>query len=339
MRLDTALLPKPFQLSALTSRDCSSSRPGSASRARAQQLPAPVETASPGRTQMKLLLIVGGAVAAVGLFLLATASGDTALFARALPAAARPERGARRAARRRSSATSSSSLARRYRARVFGARLTLRLLARFAAARRGAGPARLCRLGAVPDALDRVLVRREGRCGAGGRHQPRPAGDRPDDCSTCRRKARAHGARARRPLAGRSSRRARAPARAGRASRRRWWSPRAGAWWPARAQDVTQAGAGAAEPARCCARRAPAAATPRSMRTPGRPLSLRVIVPVDALRLADEARFLQLRQSVPPIVRPQRRGGRSGLPRLPGAGALARRAEADLHRDADASRC
>ena len=34
---------------------------------------------------MKLLLIIGGAVAAVGLFLLATASGDTAFFAQQYP--------------------------------------------------------------------------------------------------------------------------------------------------------------------------------------------------------------------------------------------------------------
>ena len=49
---------------------------------------------------MKLLLIIGSAVAAVGLFLLATASSDTTFFAHN-PFAARRERGARSSARRR----------------------------------------------------------------------------------------------------------------------------------------------------------------------------------------------------------------------------------------------
>jgi len=81
---------------------------------------------------MKLLLIIGGAIAAVGLFLLATASGETPLLARhyswlfgvnavlaALLAALL--------------AYQLTALVRRYRARVFGTRLTLRLLLRFAA--------------------------------------------------------------------------------------------------------------------------------------------------------------------------------------------------------------
>ena len=34
---------------------------------------------------MRWLVLIGGAVAAVGLFLLATASGDTAIFARHYP--------------------------------------------------------------------------------------------------------------------------------------------------------------------------------------------------------------------------------------------------------------
>ena len=81
---------------------------------------------------MRLLLIVGGAIALVGLFLLATASGETPLLARhysllfGLNAVL---------------ATllalllgyQLSALVRRYRARVFGTRLTLRLLLRFAA--------------------------------------------------------------------------------------------------------------------------------------------------------------------------------------------------------------
>ena len=81
---------------------------------------------------MKLLLIVGGVVAAVGLFLLATASGDTSLFARHYPlilllnaALAGLLAGL--------VAFQLLAMARRYRARVFGSRLTLRLLLRFAA--------------------------------------------------------------------------------------------------------------------------------------------------------------------------------------------------------------
>ncbi len=81
---------------------------------------------------MKLLLFVGGAVAAIGLFLLATASGDTSLFSRHYPlilllnaALAGLLAGL--------VAFQLLALVRRYRARVFGTRLTLRLLARFAA--------------------------------------------------------------------------------------------------------------------------------------------------------------------------------------------------------------
>jgi nitrogen fixation/metabolism regulation signal transduction histidine kinase len=81
---------------------------------------------------MKILLIIGGAVAAVGLFLLATASSDTTLFARQYPLLLGLNAGL---------AVLLAGLvvfqlvrmARRYRARVFGTRLTLRLLLRFAA--------------------------------------------------------------------------------------------------------------------------------------------------------------------------------------------------------------
>jgi len=81
---------------------------------------------------MRKLLFVGGAVAAVGLFLLATASGDTSLFARHYPlilllnaALAGLLAGL--------VAFQLLAMARRYRARVFGTRLMLRLLIRFAA--------------------------------------------------------------------------------------------------------------------------------------------------------------------------------------------------------------
>ena len=81
---------------------------------------------------MKLLLIIGGGVAAVGLFLLATASSDTTLFAQHYPLLL---------ALNATLATLLAGLvayqllamARRYRAGVFGTRLTLRLLTRFAA--------------------------------------------------------------------------------------------------------------------------------------------------------------------------------------------------------------
>lgn len=80
---------------------------------------------------MKTLLIIGAVVAAVGLFLLATASADTTLFAQhywqllALNAALAALLAAL-------VAYQLIALARRLRARVFGTRLTVRLLIRFA---------------------------------------------------------------------------------------------------------------------------------------------------------------------------------------------------------------
>src|SRR5258708_5148856 len=80
---------------------------------------------------MKALLIIGGAVAAAGIFLLATASADTTLFARHYPLLL-----GLNAALAGLLATLVAyqliATVRRYRARVFGARLTLRLLVRFA---------------------------------------------------------------------------------------------------------------------------------------------------------------------------------------------------------------
>jgi two-component system, NtrC family, nitrogen regulation sensor histidine kinase NtrY len=81
---------------------------------------------------MKWLIIIGGAVAAVGLFLLATASADTALFARHYPLLLGLN-AALAALLAALVGTQLVLLARRHRARVFGARLTLRLLVRFAA--------------------------------------------------------------------------------------------------------------------------------------------------------------------------------------------------------------
>src|SRR3954452_7414151 len=80
---------------------------------------------------MKWVLIIGGVVAALGLFLLATASGDTAVFERQYPLIL----GLNAALAALLAALVGYQLvaiARRYRARVFGTRLTLRLLARFA---------------------------------------------------------------------------------------------------------------------------------------------------------------------------------------------------------------
>src|SRR5205085_1762126 len=88
--------------------------------------------AGSGERPMKFLLIIGSGVAAVGLFLLATASGDTAFFAQQYPlllglnAALAVLFGAL-------VIYQLAALARRYRARVFGTRLTWRLLLRFAA--------------------------------------------------------------------------------------------------------------------------------------------------------------------------------------------------------------
>jgi len=81
---------------------------------------------------MKLLLLVGGVVAAVGLFLLATASSDTTMLAQHYPLllALNATLAALLAGL---VAYQLLALARRYRARVFGTRLTLRLLTRFAA--------------------------------------------------------------------------------------------------------------------------------------------------------------------------------------------------------------
>ena len=80
---------------------------------------------------MKALLFVGGAVAAAGIFLLASASGETALFALPFPLLL----GLNAALAILLAALVTYQLVafvRRYRARVFGARLTLRLLSRFA---------------------------------------------------------------------------------------------------------------------------------------------------------------------------------------------------------------
>jgi nitrogen fixation/metabolism regulation signal transduction histidine kinase len=80
---------------------------------------------------MKYLLILGGAVAAAGLFLLATASADTSMFARHYPLLL----GLNAVLAVLLAVLVTYQLVvlvRRYRSRVFGTRLTLRLLLRFA---------------------------------------------------------------------------------------------------------------------------------------------------------------------------------------------------------------
>src|SRR3979411_1018957 len=80
---------------------------------------------------MKWILIVGATVAALGLFLLATASGDTALLDRQYPLLLGLN-AALAALLAGLVVYQLVAMARRYRARVFGARLTLRLLGRLA---------------------------------------------------------------------------------------------------------------------------------------------------------------------------------------------------------------
>src|SRR4249920_454886 len=80
---------------------------------------------------MKWVLIIGGVVAALGLFLLATASADTAVFERQYPLILGLN-AALAALLAALVAYQIVAIVRRYRARVFGTRLTLRLLGRFA---------------------------------------------------------------------------------------------------------------------------------------------------------------------------------------------------------------
>ncbi len=80
---------------------------------------------------MKLLLILGGTVAAIGIFLLATASAQTTLFARHYPLLLGLN-ATLAVLLAGLVAYQLLSLARRYRASVFGTRLTLRMLVRFA---------------------------------------------------------------------------------------------------------------------------------------------------------------------------------------------------------------
>ena len=245
---------------------------------------------------MKWLLIVGGGVAAVGLFLLATASGDTALLERQFPLllALNASLAALLAAL---VAYQLVAMARRYRARVFGARLTLRLLTRFAA------------LAVVPGLIVyaisvQFLTRsieswfdvKVDAALEGGITLGQQAVDQM--MLELQGKARAMTVE----LADRSE-----PQLPARLERLR---AQAGV---EEAVVVTASGrliASASDdvtrllpelPGRDLLRQARASRGYTAIDTvAGRPLSLRAVVPLDARGLADEARFLQLRNSVPP---------------------------------------
>jgi nitrogen fixation/metabolism regulation signal transduction histidine kinase len=245
---------------------------------------------------VRLLLIVGGAVAAAGLFLLATATVETGLLARhyALLLGINAALAALLAAL---VVYQLLALVRRYRARVFGARLTLRLLARFAA------------LALVPGLIVyavsvhflarsieswfdvKVDAALEGGISLGQQAIDQMLLD-------LQSKARAMATE----LGDRS-----APQMGGRLERLR---QQAGV---EEAVIVTGAGrlvASASDDVTRFVPELPGGHVLRQARlqrgyttvdaTAGRPLSLRVVVPLEAAALADEARFLQVRQSVPP---------------------------------------
>ena len=245
---------------------------------------------------MKLLLIVGGAVAAVGLFLLATASADTSLFAQHYPlilllnaALAGLLAGL--------VAFQLLAMARRYRARVFGSRLTLRLLLRFAAL--AVLPGLIVYAVSVQFLTRSIESWFDVKVDAaleGGINLAQQAIDQMS--LELQAKARAMALElADRPAAA-GCRATRAAARPGRRAGGGARDRRAGACSPARART---------SPSWCPS--CPTAQSLHQARTnrgftaidapAGRPLALRVVVPVDVTRLPDEARFLQLRAGVP----------------------------------------
>ena len=244
---------------------------------------------------MKLLLIVGGIVSAAGIFLLATASAQTTLFARHYPLLL----GLNAALAFLLAGVvvyQLLALARRYRDRVFGARLTLRMLVRFAL------------LAVVPGLVVyavsvhfltrsieswfdvKVDAALEGGINLGQQAIDQMMAD-------LQTKARAMALE----LAERSG-----PQLAARLERMR---EQAGV---EEAVLVTASGGLLASasadlgslvpdlPGAQALRQARAGRGFTAVDSPaGRPLSLRVIVPVDARGIADEARLLQLRQPVP----------------------------------------
>ena len=223
-------------------------------------------------------------------------------------------------------------LARRHRARVFGARLTLRLLVRFAALAVVPGLIVYAVSVHVPHALDRVVVRRQGRRRARRRHQPRPASDRADDGRAAGQGER-DGARARRPAAAAACRATRAPARAAR-HRGGGGGDRERAAARERGRRMSPGWCPSCPPAMPCARRVPSAATPRSMRPAERRSRCAWWCRVDMLGVAECALPAAAAERAA-FARAQCGGGRGRIPRLPRAGDLARRAEAHLYRDAE----
>ncbi len=245
---------------------------------------------------MKALLIIGGTVAAAGIFLLATASADTTLFARHYPLllALNAALAVLLAAL---VAYQLITMMRRYRARVFGARLTLRLLLRFALL--AVLPGLIVYTVSVHFLTRSIESWFDVKVDAaleGGINLGQQAIDQM--MLELQAKARTMALE----LADRS-----APQMVARLERMR---EQAGV---EEAVVVTAAGrvvASASEDVTKLLPELPGAQALRQARSnrgyttvdslAGRPLSLRAIVPVEMRGLADEARFLQLRQSVPP---------------------------------------
>jgi nitrogen fixation/metabolism regulation signal transduction histidine kinase len=244
---------------------------------------------------MKTLIIAGGTVAAAGLFLLATASGDTTLLAEDYPLLLGLN------------ATLSVLLAalvgyqllnlsRRYRARAFGARLTLRLLGRFALFAVVPG---LVVYAVSVHFLTRSIeswfdvkvdAALEGGISLGQQAMDQMSLD-------LQSKGRALAAE----LAERSG-----PQLIASLERLRERAgvedlvvvTGSGRLLASASQDVTKFIPDL--PGSQAIRRARATRVYSSVdATSGRPLTLRIIVPIDARGIADEARYLQLRQSVP----------------------------------------
>jgi len=245
---------------------------------------------------MKLLLIIGGAVAAAGIFLLATASADTTLFAQHYPLLL----GLNAALAALLAGLVGYQLivtARRYRARVFGARLTLRLLVRFALL--AVLPGLIVYTVSVHFLTRSIESWFDVKVDAaleGGINLGQQAIDQM--MLELQTKARTMALElADRPASQMVARLERMREQAG----------------VEEAVVVTAAGrvvASASEDVTKLLPELPGAQALRQARAnrgyttvdslAGRPLSLRAIVPVDMRGLADEARFLQLRQSVPP---------------------------------------
>jgi nitrogen fixation/metabolism regulation signal transduction histidine kinase len=244
---------------------------------------------------LKLLLISGAAIAAAGLFLLATASADTTLFARHYPLllALNAALAALLAAL---VAYQLVVLARRYRARAFGTRLTLRLLARFAALAVVPGLiVYAVSLQFITRSIESWFDVKVDAALEGGISLGQQAIDQM--LQEMQAKARAMALE----LADR--------AQAQPVALLNRLREQAGV---EEAVVVTAGGKLVASATEHVSRLLPELPGPQALRqartnriyslidtTPGKPLSLRVVVPLDAVALTEEARYLQLRQTVP----------------------------------------